>query len=162
MEIHCRVNGHAVAFQVEPYELMANVLRNRFGLKGLKVACERQICGACTVLLDGEPVSACCTLALEMRGRDVETIEGVGNARTLHDLQTAFIEEAGLQCGYCTPGMVLTSLALLRKKPHPELADITEWLHGNICRCASYAGIVAAIQRAARAAAKEGSDGSYA
>ncbi len=149
MAISCRLNDEQVVFAAEPYELMIEVLRERLGLRSVKLACATQVCGACTVLLNGRPVSSCCTLALEMDGAVVQTVEGLGDADHLHPLQRAFIEESAIQCGYCTAGMMLTAAALLREQPRPERAEIQRWLHGNVCRCGGYAGIVAAVERAA-------------
>ncbi len=150
MDISCRLNGEQVAFAAKPHELMVEVLRERLGLHSVKLACGTQVCGACTVLLDGRPVSACCTLASEMDGADVQTVESLGSAERLHPLQQAFIAEAAMQCGYCTSGMLLTAVALLREHPRPTREEIQHWLHGNVCRCGGYAGIVTAVERAAK------------
>ena len=120
--------------------------RGRLGLKGTKQSCEVQVCGACTVLMDGLPVSSCCTLALEADGRDLMTIEGLGDAGDLHPVQEAFLRHDALQCGFCTPGMILAVKALFDLEPAPSDDDITHFLHGNICRCTGYVKILEAVK----------------
>jgi carbon-monoxide dehydrogenase small subunit len=144
------VNGRPVELEIEPREMLLDVVRDRIGLTGAKRSCDLQVCGACTVLLDGEPVSACCTLAYEANGRAVETIEGLAHGSHLHPIQTAFIEGAALQCGFCTSGMILTTKALLAANPDPTEAEIRHALAGNLCRCTGYWNIVTAVQDAAR------------
>jgi carbon-monoxide dehydrogenase small subunit len=147
-----RLNGLDVQVEVPAHETIADLLRDRLGLTGTKVSCDAQVCGTCTVLLDGRPVSGCTVLAVEADGRNVTTIEGVAAPDgTLHPIQQAFLDEAALQCGYCTPGMILASLALLRDDPSPSEAQIAEWLSGNICRCTGYVPIVRAVLAAASA-----------
>jgi carbon-monoxide dehydrogenase small subunit len=136
---------------------LAELLRNRLNLNGTKVSCEVQVCGACTVLLDGLPVSACTLLAYEVRDRNVLTVEGLARPDgTLHPIQQAFIEEFAFQCGFCTPGMLMAAKALLAEQPRPTEADIIHFMDGNICRCTGYLPIVRAIQRAAKEMQKEG------
>jgi carbon-monoxide dehydrogenase small subunit len=135
---------------------LAEVLRNRLNLNGTKVSCEVQVCGACTVLVDGLPVSACTQLAYEVRGKNVTTIEGLEKPDgTLHPIQQAFIDEFAFQCGYCTPGMIMSAKALLDENPQPTRDEIIHYMDGNICRCTGYLPIVAAIQRAAEVMARE-------
>jgi aerobic-type carbon monoxide dehydrogenase small subunit (CoxS/CutS family) len=144
------VNSRAVTLEIEPRAILLDVLRDRLGLTGAKRSCDAQVCGACTVLLDGLPVSACCTLAFEAAGRAVETIEGLSGPDGLHPIQQAFVDNAAIQCGFCTPGFVLTAKALLAENPHPSRAEIEEYLGGNLCRCTGYWNILAAVEDAAR------------
>ena len=144
-----RINGRPVAVAIEPQETLAEVLRERLHLTGTKVSCDVQVCGACTVLVDGLPVSACTLLAYETRGRDVLTIEGVSEAAGgLDPLQQAFVEENGFQCGFCTPGMILAARSLLESQPDADEEEIRAYMDGNICRCTGYRPILAAIRRA--------------
>jgi carbon-monoxide dehydrogenase small subunit len=140
------LNGRAASVDVEPRDLLLDVLRERFGLTGAKRSCDVQVCGACTVLVDGQPVSACTYLTYEVGGREVETIEGLAAGGTLHPLQSAFIEHGGLQCGYCTSGMILSAKALLADRPRPTRDEIRRYLEGNLCRCTGYVGIIEAIE----------------
>lgn len=144
------VNGSEAEISVEPHELLLDVVRDRLGLTGAKRSCDVQVCGACTLLLDGRPVSACTLPAFEANGRKVLTIEGLADNGKLHPLQEAFIEKGGFQCGFCTPGMILTAKALLDKNPNPTEEDIVHFMHGNICRCTGYKKIIESIQTAAR------------
>ncbi len=146
--IHCTLNGREREFEVEHHTLVLDFLRD-LGLTGAKPSCEMEVCGTCTVLLDGSPVSACTTLALEMDGRSIETIEGLSQGGSLHPLQTAFIECFAFQCGFCTPGMILTAKALLDRDPHPDREAVLDWMEGNICRCTGYKNIVDAVLRVA-------------
>ena len=139
------VNGQAVALAIRPEELLLDVLRDRLGLRGAKRSCDVQVCGACTVLLDGLPVSSCSLLAYEARGRTVVTIEGLAEGEGLHPLQESFITESAVQCGYCTPGMILAAKALLDERPEATDAEIREHLRGNICRCTGYTNILNAV-----------------
>ncbi|HEX6440243.1 MAG TPA: molybdopterin-dependent oxidoreductase [Candidatus Binatia bacterium] len=134
---------------VEPQTLLADFLRDQLGLKGTRKSCEVQICGACTVLVDGRPVSSCMTPAFEIHNKSVTTIEGLAQGDKLHPIQQAFWQEGGFECGYCTPGMILTAYALLRENPDPSEEEIKHCLSGNICRCTGYVTIIAAIKRAA-------------
>ncbi len=144
------VNGKHHAVDVEPRTLLLHMLRESLGLTGTHTGCETGQCGACTVLLDGQAVKSCMVLAAQVNGRSVTTIEGLAtSADQLHPLQNVFWEEHGLQCGYCTPGVILSSLALLRETPHPEEAEIRHALEGNICRCTGYHNIIKAVQAAA-------------
>jgi aerobic-type carbon monoxide dehydrogenase small subunit (CoxS/CutS family) len=144
------LNGRLQEIDVEPNELLLDVVRERFGLTGVKLSCDVQVCGACTLLVDGRPVSACTTLAFEVRGRSVMTIEGLADNGKLHPLQEAFIEHGGFQCGFCTPGMILASKALLDENPNPSEAELKHFMHGNICRCTGYKKIIESIMAAAK------------
>jgi carbon-monoxide dehydrogenase small subunit len=156
MNLSFNLNGKRHEVDCEPADTLAEVLRNTLNLNGTKVSCEVQVCGACTVLVDGQPVSACTYLAYEARGKNVTTIEGLEKPDgTLHPLQQAFIDEFAFQCGYCTPGMIMSAKALLDENPRPTRAEIIHYMEGNICRCTGYVPIVAAIERAADVMAKE-------
>jgi carbon-monoxide dehydrogenase small subunit len=151
LEIRTTVNGRPVQASVPAHRTLARFLREDLGLTGTKESCALQLCGTCTVLLGGEPVSACTLLAVEIDGGEVLTVEGLsGPAGELHPLQRAFVEHGALQCGFCTPGMLLTAAALLARDPDPDEVTIRHELHGNICRCTGYAPIVTAIGAAAR------------
>jgi 4-hydroxybenzoyl-CoA reductase subunit gamma len=144
------VNGRAREELVEDHLLLIDYLRERRGLTGTKRGCDGGECGACTVLVDGEPRLACLTLAASCEGRAVETIEGQNQNRMLSALQRAFHEKLGAQCGFCTPGMIMAAEALLRRNPRPEEAQIREALGGNLCRCTGYVKIIEAVKEAAR------------
>jgi carbon-monoxide dehydrogenase small subunit len=150
--IRVRLNGAERETSVEDHVLLIDLVRG-LGLLGTKLSCDTQVCGACTVLLDGQPVSACTTLAVEADGRAVETIEGLADGERLHPLQTAFIERFAFQCGYCTPGMIVAAKALLDAHPAPTADDVRHWMDGNICRCTGYETIVDAVLDAAKAQA---------
>jgi carbon-monoxide dehydrogenase small subunit len=150
LTIHITVNGRPVQAEIEPRELLLDFLRDRLGLTGAKHSCGVQVCGSCTVLLDGLPVSACSTLAYEGHNREVLTIEGLAQDGELHPLQEAFIDHTALQCGFCTPGMILAAKSLLDENPHPTLEEMRRYLKGNLCRCTGYWNILEAIQAAAR------------
>jgi len=149
VKIRFKLNGREVEAEVEPNTLLLNLLRERFHLTGAKYGCGIGECGACTVLLDGEPILSCLTLAVEVDGREVTTIEGLAEDGKLHPLQRAFLEEGAVQCGFCTPGMILTAKALLDENPNPSEEEIREYLKGNLCRCTGYVNIVKAVKRAA-------------
>lgn len=158
--LETRVNGKEVSLTAQYRETLLQVLRNRLGLTGAKHSCDMQVCGACTVLVDGAPVSSCTYLAYETRGREVTTIEGLGGADGhLHPVQEAFVCENGFQCGFCTPGMVLTTKVLLEQNPGPTDSEIREYLRGNICRCTGYEPIVESVKLAARKLAGEEGEG---
>jgi aerobic carbon-monoxide dehydrogenase small subunit len=144
------LNGRPQELEVEPHELLLDVVRDRLGLTGAKRSCDVQVCGACTVLVDGRPVSACTTLAFEVRDRSVLTIEGLAEDGKLHPLQQAFIDHGGFQCGFCTPGMILAAKALLDEMPQPSQAELKHFMHGNLCRCTGYKKIVESIMAAAK------------
>jgi carbon-monoxide dehydrogenase small subunit len=150
LQLKFQLNGKAVEVECEAEETLAEVLRERLNLTGTKISCEVQVCGACTVLLDGLPGSSCTLLAYEAREKNDVPIEGLAQPDgTLHPIQQAFIDEFAFQCGFCTPGMILTAKALLEENPKPSREEIVHYMDGNICRCTGYVSIVAAIQRAA-------------
>jgi aerobic carbon-monoxide dehydrogenase small subunit len=150
LPVRATVNGRPVEATVPANRTLSQLLRDDLGLTGTKESCALQLCGTCTVLLDGAPVSACTVLAAEIDGGEVLTVEGLGGADGLHPLQRAFLAEGALQCGFCTPGMLMTAAGLLARDPDPDEETIRHELHGNICRCTGYVPIVAAIQAAAR------------
>jgi aerobic carbon-monoxide dehydrogenase small subunit len=143
------VNGVRHEAEVEPRTLLVDLIRDDLGLTGTKIGCDTSVCGACTVHLDGHAVKSCTLLAVQADGAELTTIEGLMRDGTLHPLQEAFREHHGLQCGFCTPGMLMTALDLLRVKPAPSEADIREGLSAVLCRCTGYHGIVKAVQAAA-------------
>jgi carbon-monoxide dehydrogenase small subunit len=143
------VNGKRRRHEVEPRLLLVHYLRETLGLTGTNVGCDTSQCGACTVLLDGKAVKSCTILAVQADGASITTIEGLAKDGKLHPVQEAFREKHGLQCGFCTPGMVLTACHLLEKNPKPSDADIRHGLEGNLCRCTGYQNIVAAVKEAA-------------
>jgi carbon-monoxide dehydrogenase small subunit len=151
MKASMRVNGVERAADVEPRVLLVDFLRTNLALTGTHVGCDTTSCGACTVLLDGEPVKSCTLLAVQVAGRDIKTVEGLADGATLSPVQVGFHEEHGLQCGFCTPGMMLVSTALLERNPDPTEEQIRWAISGNICRCTGYMNIVKAIQYAAKA-----------
>jgi carbon-monoxide dehydrogenase small subunit len=147
--VRVRVNGREHADVVPPRLLLCDFLRTRLRLTGTHVGCEHGVCGACTVLVDGEPVRSCLLLAVQANGREITTVEGLApDAEHLHPIQQAFHEEHGLQCGFCTPGFLMTVTALLRETPRPTDEEIRVWLAGNLCRCTGYVNIVRAVRRA--------------
>ncbi len=148
-ELSLTVNGVLRTVLVEPDETLLTVLRGPLQLTGTKLGCDEGSCGACTVLLDGKPVLSCLTPALRCQGKTVLTIEGVADGPDLHPVQNRLVESGGIQCGFCTPGVVMTSLAYLEKNVNPDETDIREALAGNLCRCTGYVKIVKGIQAAA-------------
>jgi carbon-monoxide dehydrogenase small subunit len=144
------VNGEAAEVSFAPYKTLLEVLREELGLTGTKHGCELGECGACAVLVDGEPRLSCLTLALECAGRSIETIEGLARGPKLHPLQDAFADFGGSQCGYCTPGVIMTAKALLERNPDPSRDEIREATAGNLCRCTGYNQITEAIEDAAK------------
>ncbi|MGH7278779.1 MAG: (2Fe-2S)-binding protein [Candidatus Rokuibacteriota bacterium] len=150
IEVSLTINGAAYSGQAEPRLLLADFIRDVCGLTGTHVGCEHGVCGACTILVDGEPVRACLMFAVQARGASLMTVEGLAAPDgTLHPLQEAFREHHGLQCGFCTPGVLMTALHLLRENPRPTEAEIREGISGSLCRCTGYEGIVRAIDAAA-------------
>jgi carbon-monoxide dehydrogenase small subunit len=143
------VNDVRHELDVEPRELLVHVLRERLGLTGTNVGCDTTSCGACTVLLDGQSVKSCTVLAVQADGGAVTTIEGLAENGVMHPMQQAFHEQHALQCGYCTPGMVMAAVSLLREHPDPTEEEIRKGLEGNLCRCTGYVNIVKAVQQAA-------------
>ena len=150
MEIEITVNGRKRRFDVEPNKLLLNLVRDELYLTGTKYGCGIGECGACTILLDGEAVQACMVLAVDADGKSVETIEGVADGDKLDPIQEAYIEEGAIQCGFCTPGFIMTTKALLKENPDPSEAEIREYLKGNYCRCTGYVNIIKAVQSAAK------------
>jgi carbon-monoxide dehydrogenase small subunit len=144
------VNGKAEGGEVEPRLLLVHYLRETLGLTGTNVGCDTSQCGACTVLLDGKAVKSCTILAVQADGASVTTIEGLAPSGQLHPMQDAFWEKHGLQCGFCTPGMILAACDLLARNPSPSETEVRQGLEGNLCRCTGYQNIVAAIQHAAK------------
>jgi aerobic carbon-monoxide dehydrogenase small subunit len=140
------LNDKPVDLYIEPHLTLLQVLRNQLSLTGTKEACSTGDCGACTVLLDGEPICSCLKLAAEVEGQQVITVEGLGTEDALAPLQKAFIEMGGLQCGFCTPGVLMSATALLMKNPHPTETEIRSALSGNLCRCTGYDKIIRAVQ----------------
>ncbi len=149
--ITVEVNGRSETRSVEPRVLLVHFLRDVLGLTGTHVGCDTSQCGACTVLLDGVAVKSCSLFAVQADGRKVTTIEGLARDGKLHAMQQAFWDSHGLQCGFCTPGMIISACDLLQKNPNPSEAEIRAGIEGNICRCTGYANIVKAVQAAARA-----------
>jgi carbon-monoxide dehydrogenase small subunit len=150
LPITLTVNGENRELLVEPRKLLTDALREDCGLTGTHVGCEHGVCGACTVLVDGRPARACLTFAIQMEGHEISTIEGVAQQGKLSPLQQAMHEEHGLQCGFCTPGIIMTFEAFLARHPDPSEAEIREALSGNLCRCTGYHNIVRAITKAAQ------------
>ena len=151
MNISVQVNGVSETRDVEPRVLLVHFLRDVLGLTGTHVGCDTSQCGACTVLLDGVAVKSCSLFAVQCEGRAVTTIEGLAKDGKLHAMQQAFWDQHGLQCGFCTPGMIVSACHLLAQNPHPTEAEIRAGLEGNLCRCTGYANIVKAVQQAAQA-----------
>jgi len=148
------VNGRAVALEVPAHSLLLDVLRERLGLKGAKRSCDMQVCGACTVLVDGAPVSSCTYLAVEADGARVLTVEGLGDGDTLDPIQEAFIEHGAVQCGFCTSGMLMSARALLAEDPAPTRERVAHYLRGNLCRCTGYSKVIDAIVACGRQEAR--------
>lgn len=155
--IELLVNGVKRQVTVEPRTTLLTVLRTTLRLTGTKQACDRGQCGACTVLVDEKPVLSCMLLALDMRGKAILTIEGIGTGKTLTAVQQAFVEKDGLMCGFCTPGFVVTATALLKQNPNPTLEEIKQGLAGNLCRCGTYPKVFEAVQAAAKTGKNGGS-----
>ncbi len=141
------VNGSSQTREVEPRLLLSDFLRHDLGLPGTHVGCEHGVCGACTVLLDGEPVRSCLVFAVQADGHEIKTVESLGTPQSLHPLQQAFHESHALQCGFCTPGFLMTLVPFLERHPAPTESEIREAISGNLCRCTGYANIVTAVQR---------------
>ncbi len=144
------VNKRPVEIEVEPQVTLLDLLRNTLNLTGTKEGCSTGDCGACTVLVDGEPVCSCLMPAVEVEGQEITTVEGLACDGELHPLQKALIAHGGIQCGFCTPGVLLSAVALIERNPHPTEGDIREALAGNLCRCTGYDKIVRAVQAAAK------------
>ena len=153
-QIRTTVNGVTHELTVEPRKTLLAMLRDQLHLTGTKEGCSTGDCGACTVLMDGQPVTSCLVLGVEADGREIVTIEGLATDGKLHPIQDALVELGGLQCGFCTPGMVMSAVALLAANPNPTEQEIREAIAGNLCRCTGYGKIIAAIQKAAKAMRK--------
>jgi xanthine dehydrogenase YagT iron-sulfur-binding subunit len=151
VSITLNINGTSEKLSVEPRVTLLDAMRNRLDHTGSKKVCDRGTCGACTVLVDGHPAYSCSMLAVEAEGREITTVEGLGTPDEMHAVQAAFVEHDAQQCGFCTPGFIVASTALLQKNPNPTEADIDEALGGNLCRCGTYANMSAAIMDAAKA-----------
>ena len=156
LPVSITLNGAAKKGVFEPRTTLAEALRDAWGLTGTKVGCDRGACGACTVLLDGLAVNSCLMLVHDADGRKVTTIEGLGSPEAMSPIQKAFVEADALQCGFCTPGMVVSCSGLLAKNPHPSPHDVKEAVAGNLCRCGTYTGVFAACDAAAKAGVKHG------
>ncbi|GAB3044996.1 (2Fe-2S)-binding protein [Parafrigoribacterium mesophilum] len=146
MQISMTVNGEQITREIEPRVLLVHFIRENLGLTGTHWGCDTSNCGTCVVLMDGQPVKSCTVLAAMADGHEIRTVEGLANGGVLDPVQQGFMEEHGLQCGFCTPGMMLTSRALLDKNPHPSEAEIREAISGQMCRCTGYATIVRSVQ----------------
>lgn len=150
VKVRFKVNGEEVSLEVKPYETLLETLRERLELTGAKEACGLGSCGACTVLLDGQPVRSCLVLTPEVEGAEITTIEGLREGDKLHPLQEAFMSHGAVQCGFCTSGMILTAKALLEREPRPERGRIVKAISSNICRCTGYKKIVEAVEAASK------------
>jgi carbon-monoxide dehydrogenase small subunit len=150
MRLSLTINGERREDDIDPRTLLVHYIREAAGLTGTHVGCETSLCGACTIHLDGRAVKSCTIFAVQAEGAELTTIEGLARGAVMHPLQDGFWEEHGLQCGYCTPGMIMTAADLLKRNPNPSDAEIREALEGNLCRCTGYQHIVNAIQSAAR------------
>jgi len=150
-EMQFKVNGEEYSVQVDTRRTLLEVLRETLGLTGTKEMCNKGDCGGCTVIMDGKAVLSCLILAIEAQGRDIVTIEGLAKGYELHPIQKAFVDRGAIQCGYCTPGFIMSAKALLDKTPNPTEDEVKEGIANNICRCTSYVQIVEAIQEAAKA-----------
>ncbi len=149
-QIALRINGESYELEIEPRRLLIDVIRDNLSLTGTKEGCDFGNCGSCSVLIDGKPVLSCLTLAVEAQGKDILTIEGLAKDGQLHPLQQAFIDHGAIQCGFCTPGMLLSAKALLDENPRPTTAEVKEALSGNLCRCTGYTKIIEAVEAAAQ------------
>jgi carbon-monoxide dehydrogenase small subunit len=147
--VQLKINGETFRVEVEPHETLLDVIRGKVGLTGTKKGCETGQCGACTVIIEGKAVTSCLILAVEAHGKEIVTVEGLARDGQLHPLQQAFVEEGAVQCGYCTPGMLLSAKALLDENPRPTQRQVKEAIAGNLCRCTGYVKIVKAIVAAA-------------
>ncbi len=144
------VNNITYTIAVEPHVTLVDVLREKLGLTGTKKSCNEGECGACTVLMDGKPVASCCMLAVDAQNKSITTIEGLAEGENLHPLQVAFVRHGGIQCGYCTPGMIMSAKALLDEKPDPTPLEVRTAISGNLCRCTGYQQIVDSVMAAAK------------
>lgn len=150
IRVKLNVNGKEYEVEVKPHWTLLQVIRDQLGLTGTKYGCGTGECGSCTVIIDGKPMTSCLVLAASAEGRKIVTIEGISNGDRLHPLQEAFIEEGAIQCGYCTPGMILTAKAFLERNPNPTEEDVRRAIDGNLCRCTGYVKIIKAILKASK------------
>lgn len=148
-QIELRVNGQIYEIEVQPWKTLVDVLRDQLYLTGTKVSCNEGHCGACTVIIDGEAVNACLMLAMEAQGKEILTIEGLSEGGNLHPIQEAFVTHGAVQCGFCTPGMIMATKAYLERNPAPSDEDIKKALAGHLCRCTGYVQVIEAIRAAA-------------
>ena len=155
-EISINVNDHEYRGEVEPRKLLVDFIREDLGLTGTHTGCEHGVCGACTILMENEPVRSCTLFAVQADGARLKTVESLNTGEQLHPLQDAFWEAHGLQCGFCTPGILMTAQALLKEIPHPSEGVVREWLSGHLCRCTGYQNIVTAIMNAAQRISRDG------
>ncbi len=149
LKLKLRVNDNLHELEIEPHDTLSDVLQKKLGLTGVRLSCGKGECGACTILLDGKPVAACMMLAMQAEGGEILTIEGLGTYDNLHPIQEAFVEEHGFQCGFCTPGVILSTKSLLETRPESNPSEIAMSLSGHICRCGAYPKIIKSVQRAA-------------
>jgi carbon-monoxide dehydrogenase small subunit len=149
-EVILKVNGVNYKLTIEPWRTLVEVLRDTLGLTGTKKSCNEGECGACTVLMDGKPVASCLILAIDAQGKEILTIEGLSEGEKLHPIQEAFLKNGGIQCGFCTPGMVMSAKALLDEHPNPTSTEVRRAISGNLCRCTGYQQIVDAIMAASK------------
>ena len=150
VEVLLKVNGINYRLNIEPQRTLVEVLRETLGLTGTKKSCSEGECGACTVLMDGKPVTSCLVLALDAQGKEIQTIEGLSDGEKLHPIQEAFLKHGAIQCGFCTPGMVMSAKAFLEEHPKPTAAEVRKGISGNLCRCTGYQQIVDAILAASK------------
>jgi aerobic-type carbon monoxide dehydrogenase small subunit (CoxS/CutS family) len=154
VDITLKVNGEAYELEIEPQRTLVEVLRETLGFTGTKKSCNEGECGACTVIMDGKPVASCLVLALDAQGKEILTIEGLAKGENLHPLQVAFVRKGGIQCGFCTPGMIMSAKALLDANPKPTALEVRKAISGNLCRCTGYQQIVDAVMSAAEVMGK--------
>jgi aerobic-type carbon monoxide dehydrogenase small subunit (CoxS/CutS family) len=150
IKLNFTLNGVPICVELDPQERLIDLLRNRLGLTGTKEGCGEGECGACTILVNAKPVNSCLMLAVQVQGQEVLTIEGIGSRQKPHPVQRAFVEVGAVQCGYCTPGMILAAVALLQANPRPNRKEIRQAMSGNLCRCTGYENIILAVEQAAR------------
>lgn len=155
IRIECTVNGKKVSLEVDAGETALDMIRNRLSLKGTKEGCGIGECGACTIVVDGKSINACLMLAAQLHGREILTVEGLDENSGLHPLQQSFMDHHAVQCGFCTPGLLMSSYALLKENPHPDRMEIIDALSGNVCRCTGYQQIVESVEDAAERLGKE-------
>jgi aerobic carbon-monoxide dehydrogenase small subunit len=157
--LHCTINGTGIEVEIDPTETLFDTLRERLRLTGTKGACLEGECGSCTVLLDGRPVTSCLIMTPQVEGRSITTIEGIQNDKRLHVVQESFVNCGAVQCGYCTPGLIVSAVALLERNPKPTVEDVRRGLAGNLCRCTGYTKIIDAVLDAASRATSEAEGG---